>query len=57
VNAPALGEALGSVDDSALKLPAQSIPVPKSVSPQAQAYLAAAAKRLNALQSSGGALA
>ena len=37
-----------STDDTALQLPAQTIPVPKSISAQGQAYLAAAAKRLAA---------
>ena len=36
-----------SADDSALQLPAQTIPVPKSISAQGQAYLAAAAQRLS----------
>jgi len=39
-----------STDDTALQVPAQSIPVPKSISPQGQAFLAAAAKRINAMQ-------
>src|SRR6266700_5678636 len=42
-----------TTDDSALQLPAQTIPVPKSISTQGQAYLAAAAKRLSAQRSSG----
>src|ERR1700722_13237741 len=42
-----------SADDSALQLPAQTIPVPKSISPQGQAYLAAAAQRLSAERASG----
>lgn len=33
-------------DDTSLALPAQRIPVPRSISPQGQAYLAAAAKRI-----------
>jgi acetyl esterase/lipase len=44
-----------STDETALQVPAQSIPVPKSVSPQAQAFLAATAKRINAMQKAGGA--
>lgn len=55
VNGTVLGQTAEPADETALKLPAQAIPVPKSVSPQAQAYLAAAAKRINALQASGGA--
>ncbi|GAB3113215.1 alpha/beta hydrolase [Aestuariicella hydrocarbonica] len=35
-----------SNDETALELPPQSIPVPKSISPQGQAYLAAAASRV-----------
>jgi epsilon-lactone hydrolase len=42
-----------TTDDTALQLPAQTIPVPKSISTQGQAYLAAAAKRLSAQRSSG----
>jgi monoterpene epsilon-lactone hydrolase len=42
-----------TADDSALQLPAQTVPVPKSISAQGQAYLAAAAKRLSAEQASG----
>jgi monoterpene epsilon-lactone hydrolase len=41
-----------STDDGALQLPAQTIPVPKSISTQGQAYLAAAAKRLSAHRTS-----
>jgi acetyl esterase/lipase len=39
-------------DDAALQLPAQTIPVPNSISTQGQAYLAAAAKRLSAQRAS-----
>lgn len=39
-----------STDTTALQLPTQTIPAPKSLSPQAQAYLAAAAQRLSAQQ-------
>lgn len=35
-------------DDTALHVPSQSIPLPQSVSPQARAYLAAAARKLAA---------
>jgi monoterpene epsilon-lactone hydrolase len=42
-----------STDDTALQLPAQTIPVPKSISAQGQAYLAAAAKRLSAQRAAG----
>ena len=42
-----------STDDTALQLPAQTIPVPKSISAQGQAYLAAAAKRLSAQRAPG----
>lgn len=35
-------------DETSLPLPAQAIPVPKSISPQAQAFLAGAAKRIRA---------
>lgn len=42
-----------STDETALELPAQTIPVPKSVSAQGQAYLAAAARRLAAQRASG----
>lgn len=42
-----------SQDDTALRVPAQAIPVPKSISPQGQAYLAAAAKRLAAQAEQG----
>jgi len=42
-----------STDETALQVPAQSIPVPKSISPQGQAFLAAAAKRINAMQKMG----
>jgi epsilon-lactone hydrolase len=41
-----------STDDGALQLPAQTIPVPKSISTQGQAYLSAAAKRLSAQRTS-----
>ena len=41
-----------TTDDAALQLPAQTIPVPKSLSTQGQAYLAAAAKRLSAQRAS-----
>jgi monoterpene epsilon-lactone hydrolase len=37
-----------STDDAALQVPAQSIPAPKSISPQGQAYLASAARKLSA---------
>jgi acetyl esterase/lipase len=37
-----------SDDETALHIPAQTVPVPKSLSPQAQAFLAAAAKRIAA---------
>jgi epsilon-lactone hydrolase len=37
-----------SDEESALRLPAQLIPVPKSISPQGQAFLAAAARRIRA---------
>jgi acetyl esterase/lipase len=43
-----------SDDDTALKLPEQAVPVPRSISPQGQAYLAAAAQRIAAAASSGG---
>jgi epsilon-lactone hydrolase len=42
-----------SNDDTALQLPAQSIPAPKSISPQGQAYLAAAATRTASLSKPG----
>ena len=42
-----------SIDDTALQLPAQTIPVPKSISTQGQAYLGAAAKRLSAQRAPG----
>jgi len=38
-----------SADETALHLPAQDIPVPQSLSPQAQAYLGAAATRIAAM--------
>lgn len=41
-----------STDSTALQLPIQTIPVPKSLSPQGQAYLAAAAQCLSAQQTS-----
>ena len=41
-------------DETALHLPAQTIPVPKSISPQAQAFLAAAARRIAAQSQPGG---
>ena len=44
-----------SDQDSGLLLPEQLIPTPKSVSPQGQAYLAAAAKRIAAMTAAGGA--
>jgi monoterpene epsilon-lactone hydrolase len=42
-----------TTDEAALQLPAQTIPVPRSISAQGQAYLAAAAKRLAAQRASG----
>ena len=42
-----------TTDEAALQLPAQTIPVPKSISAQGQAYLAAAAKRLSAQRAPG----
>lgn len=36
-----------SIDETTLPIPAQSIPAPQSVSPQARAYLSAAAKKLS----------
>ena len=42
-----------TADESALQLPAQTIPVPNSISAQGQAYLAAAAKRLSAERAAG----
>jgi epsilon-lactone hydrolase len=44
-----------SDDETALPLAARAIPVPKSVSPQGQAYLAAAARRISALSNPGAA--
>jgi epsilon-lactone hydrolase len=41
------------VIDEALQVPAQSIPIPTLVSPQARGYLAAAAKRINAALKGG----
>jgi len=43
-------------DDTPLTIPAQSIPAPQSVSPQARAYLAAAAKKLSERGASGTAI-
>jgi acetyl esterase/lipase len=40
-------------DEAALQVPAQSIPIPTLISPQAQGYLAAAAKRINAALKAG----
>ena len=42
-----------TTDEAALQLPAQTIPVPKSISAQGQAYLAAAARRLSAQRAPG----
>lgn len=42
-----------SDDPTALHVPAQTIPVPTSISPQAQAYLAGAARRIAAQEASG----
>jgi epsilon-lactone hydrolase len=44
-----------STDDTALQIPAQSIPAPQSLSPQARAYLAAAARKLSARMASNAA--
>jgi acetyl esterase/lipase len=44
-----------STDDTALQVPARSIPAPQSVSPQARAYLAAAARKLSARAASNAA--
>jgi acetyl esterase/lipase len=41
-------------DETALHLPAQTIPVPKSISPEGQAFLAAAGKRIAAQSKSDG---
>jgi len=43
-----------SDDETALHLPAQTIPVPKSISAQGQAFLAAAARRITAESKAGG---
>ncbi|CAN7632718.1 alpha/beta hydrolase fold domain-containing protein [Phenylobacterium sp. LjRoot225] len=43
-----------SNDDTALHVPAQVIPPPKSISPQGQAFLAAAAKRIAERSRAGG---
>ncbi len=43
-----------STDDTPLQVPAQSIPVPRSLSAQGRAYLAAAARKLSARGSSPG---
>jgi acetyl esterase/lipase len=43
-----------SADETPLQVPAQWIPVPRSVSPQGRAYLAAAALRLSAREASNG---
>ena len=40
-------------DEAALQVPAQSIPIPTLISPQAKGYLAAAAKRINATLKAG----
>lgn len=43
-----------SDQEAGLRLPEQVIPTPRSVSPQGQAYLAAAAERIAAMTASGG---